>query len=308
MIKRLLVNNFVIKIVAFFLALILWMYVSSNNLPNFQDLTTTFSDVPLAYRNLDESLTIIRIPVEVDVLLSGSADAINAVRPQELEVYVDLRGLGEGTHRITPNALIPRGVRVENFRPSQVTVEIEEIINQQKPVVIQLLGEQAAGFNLGEPRIEPDQVFVRGPRSALPEVLQIRAVVDISGLDNDVNETVTLVAKDQFGRPVEGIIINPSEVNVRISIKEPQKEIPVKLKLTGEVATGYQIVQVTVTPATVLATAAQGILDTLESITAPEFDVSGASATINTELILPVPDGVKLSQTIVAVEIEIEPL
>lgn len=308
MIERLLKNNLFVKIIAFFLALILWFYVTGDRLPDTQGVTRTIANVPLAWRNLDERLEIMQIPSEVDVIISGNSDIIYGIRPQEMEVYVDLRNIGEGTHRLTPNALVPRGIRVENFRPTQVTVVLEEVILQQKAITLLTTGRPASGLVQGEPILEPDQVFIRGPQSALPEVFQIRVIADIDGLESDFDQELSLFAVDQFEKPLEDVVINPETVRVIIPIKEPQKEIPVDVPLEGEPASDYQVVSVSVTPATVLATAKQAVLDEVRSVSTPPVDISNASESIRQELTLNVPEEVKLSQTIVEVEIIIEPL
>lgn len=308
MIERLLYNNLFVKILAFFLALILWFYVTGDRLPDPQEVTRTIANVPLVWRNLDERLEVMEIPSEVDVIISGSSEIIYGIRPQELEVYVDLRDLGEGTHRLTPNALVPRGIRVENYRPAQVTVVLEEVILQQKAVTLLTTGRPASGLVQGDPVVEPDQVFIRGPQSALPEVFQVRAIANIDGLESDFDQVLSLFAVDQFEKPLEDVVINPDKVRVIIPIKEPQKEIPVDVPLEGQPASGYQVVEVNVTPATVLATAKQPVLDNVKSVSTSPVNISNASANIREELTLSVPEGVRLSQTIVEVEIIIEPV
>lgn len=295
--ERLLKNNNVVKVVAFFLALTLWVYVTGDALRPSEDITRTFRDVPLSWLNLNDELAIMNIPSEIDVDLRGRAEILDNITPQNLKVFVDMKDLREGQHLLIPNAEVPRGVRVLSFRPQQVTIELEEIEAPQKPVNLEIVGEPKDGLVMGEPRILPNSVFVRGPRSILANVFQVKAVVNVEQAEGDKVQVVPVVAVTEDDQVVEGVVVNPAMVEVLIPFTQPQKTVPVRVPLEGDPAQGYQIRQIDIHPATVTIQGKVELLNTItEVITAP-VNVSGTMETVTVELTLIVPPGVELLST-----------
>jgi YbbR domain-containing protein len=310
MMEQLLRNNNVAKILAFFLALMLWVYVTSDNLrPDTQDVTRTFSNVPLAWHNLDDSLVLTAIPSEIDVVLRGRADIIEEMTPQDLKVFVDLQGLGDGQHRLTPSSLVPRGTRVLSYRPQQVTVQLEEVVLQQKPVILEINGEPAPGLVMGEPRILPDSVFIRGPRSVLPQVDRVAAVIDVEGATGDRIQMVSVRAVDEAGQEVAGVTVNPTLVEVLVPFAEPHKEVPVRVPLEGKPAEGFQVRQVSVTPGTAVLRGREEVLSNVLEVLTPPVDITDAVSNISLTLDLIVPENLELlSSATVRVEVIFESL
>jgi YbbR domain-containing protein len=286
----------------------LWIYVTQDaQRANVQDVTRTITNVPLAYRNLDDTLELEQIPSHVGVNLRGPRDRVYNLQPQELQVFVDLRGLGEGTHRLPLQAQVPRGMRVESFDPQQVTVELEEVILQFIPVTLQITGEPGNGLVAGEPDIEPEQVSVRGPKSVLAGVTQVNAEIDISGMQREVKALVPLRAVDFLGREVTRVVVNPDMLEARIPIVEPQKDVSVSVVLTGEPAEGFKVADYRPIPTLITVTGRKHLLEDVEQIQAEPVSVEGATASITFEVPLIVPEGIRLSRETVQVEVIILP-
>ena len=304
MMERLLKNNFLVKVFSFLLALMLWVYVTSGVVRTIPDMTDTFRNVPLAALNLEDGLAVMEIPAEVDVVLNGRQDIIRAITPQNIRAFVDLRALAEGTHRISPDAEVPQGVRILRFAPPQVTVVLERVESPQVPVTLEIIGTPAEGYVMGDPRILPDSVFVRGPRSVLANVASVRAVINVDGADGNRVQIVPVQVVDNAGREVEGVTVTPDLVEVQIPFSEPQKTVPVRVPLLGEPALGYKVQQVNVTPSTVTVQGREEILANIEEILTGPVSIAGASESIILELPLIVPENTQIIGVItVSVEI-----
>ncbi len=63
-------------------------------------------------------------PEAVDVILSGPVPKLDALRPQDVQVILDLSNLQWGTYKITPEVVVPEGLRVESILPDTIEVEI----------------------------------------------------------------------------------------------------------------------------------------------------------------------------------------
>jgi YbbR domain-containing protein len=66
-------------------------------------------------------------PEWVDVILSGPLSQLQALRPQQVQVMLDLFDLAAGTHKVQPTIIVPEGLKVESIVPSTIEVEVEEI-------------------------------------------------------------------------------------------------------------------------------------------------------------------------------------
>ncbi len=307
--ERLFKNNNVVKLVAFFLALILWVYVTGDELRPSEDISRPFQDVPLSWTNLNDELAIMDIPSEVNVNLRGRAYILDNITPQNLKVYVDMKDLGEGRHLLTPNAVVPRGVSVLFFHPQQVSVELEEVEAPQKTVSLEIVGQPKEGLTMGEPRILPDSVFVRGPRSVLANVFLVKAVINIHQADGDNVQMVPVIAVAEDGQEVEGVVVSPAMVEVMIPFNQPKKIVPVRVPLKGDPAEGYYISRIDIHPATAAIQGKQEVLDMITEITTDPVNVNDAKINITIELSPVVPDGVELLlQDKVTVDVVIEQL
>jgi len=306
MMERLLKNNTVVKIFAFFLAMMLWVYVTGDALrANIPEVTRTFRNVPLAWLNLDERLEIMHIPQGVDVVLNGRADIINEITPEDIKASVSLEGLGEGQHRILPTAEVPRGVRVLSFAPQQVVIALEEVESPQKSIILEITGSPAAGFVMGEPRILPGAVFVRGPRSLLVRVDRVKATVNVDGADGDRMQMVPVQAVDAAGQIINNLVVNPDMVEILIPFSKPQKAVPIRVPLSGEPAAGYGVSQVIMTPATVTLEGTEEDLAAISEVVTETVNLTNATESIILELSLRPPAGGVSSLFVGKVQVEI---
>ncbi|MDW7651089.1 MAG: CdaR family protein [Bacillota bacterium] len=291
MMERLLKNNTAVKVFAFFLALMLWVYVTSDVMQaGVPDETRPYRNVPLAWHNLEEGRALMDIPDEVDVSLRGRPDVLDSLTPQNMNVFVDLRGLEEGRHNITPQVEVPRGVRVMSIEPQQVIVELEGVESPQKPVTLEIIGAPADGYVMGDPRILPDSVFVRGPRSLVNSVDSVRAVVNIDGAESDRVQVVPLKVVDAVGRELTDVTVNPDMVEVLIPFSEPQKRVPIRVPLLGEPAEGYQVQQVNVNPSTVTVQGREEDLAGIEEVLTGPVNIADVTETVTVEMLLISPD------------------
>ena len=65
-------------------------------------------------------------PGTVDVILSGPLPQLDALRPQDVQVIVDLFNLGTGSYQVAPIVIVPEGITYQSVVPEKVQVEITE--------------------------------------------------------------------------------------------------------------------------------------------------------------------------------------
>ncbi len=65
-------------------------------------------------------------PTVVDVILSGPLPLLQELKPDEVQVIVELFGLSVGNHKLTPQAiLVPEGLQIVKIVPDTINVTIE---------------------------------------------------------------------------------------------------------------------------------------------------------------------------------------
>jgi YbbR domain-containing protein len=85
----------------------------------------TLPRVTVEFTGLEEGLSAAISPTTVDVILSGPSAVLNGLSRQDVRVIVDLTGLTEGTHQLTPKIeILVADVSVESILPATVEVVI----------------------------------------------------------------------------------------------------------------------------------------------------------------------------------------
>lgn len=122
-------NNLRLKISAFFLAILLWLYASGVEAPNILTWQASGWDasaatVPLRVKNLKETLKPPPLPEFVKVHYYGNNLPEKVLT--QIEAYVDLEGLSEGQYWLNVCAELPKGLELALINPAMVLVTINE--------------------------------------------------------------------------------------------------------------------------------------------------------------------------------------
>lgn len=314
-------NPNVVRAVSLILAVLLWALVqldqraptASPSVIRPEVGHRMINDVRIDVVGLDEKSFAIRSiePAYANISLSGPLREINRISPMAGEslVVADLSGLGEGTHEHVPLKTIglPPSIDVEIY-PAQVRVVIEEVKQKEMTVEVTLNGEPAEGFRVGEPVVNPAQVYVTLPSSQLDEVAAVRATVDVSGANDTIVVERKLTAYNQDGEPIEEAIITPSVVTVEVPVTTPFKTVPLTVRLTGEPRAGFSVENFTQDTTEVTLFAPEDVLNRYEFYGNLEVDISGLSTSESITVPIPIEDGiVRVKPEQVKVQVEIVP-
>jgi YbbR domain-containing protein len=81
----------------------------------------------LEIQNLRSGLKASASLTHVDIILSGPLPALQELKPEDVQVVLDLLGLPRGTHKVTPKVILPEGLglEVKSIVPDIVEVTIE---------------------------------------------------------------------------------------------------------------------------------------------------------------------------------------
>ncbi len=196
-----------LKIVAFLMAVSVWLAVSSER--REQTFERAF-EIPVALVGVRQDV-IVMTPIEdvVNVRLRGPVSALRALSSQNLEVTIDMRDSKPGVARmlIRPQALnLPPNVEVVSINPATLTFRLEARRNKDVPIRPYLVGQLPPGYTYeaNEIRVAPGTALVSGPSSSIREfdVVFTERIV-LSGRTNSFRQTVGLVSDVPLVRVVE---------------------------------------------------------------------------------------------------------
>lgn len=289
-----------ILLTAFVLALAVWISAVTANDPIVEK--TYPVNVPVEAIGQDSNLIITSpIPESVSLVLSApqsvwdlplnEADAVRAV--------VDLSGLEPGTYTLPIQVqIVPRPVRKVVQSPLNVTLTLERLAVKELPVDLITRGSPATGYLAGDPVITPIMVTVTGPATLVDRVTRVRATLDINQANQTINRTIGLVALDANEAAVTGVTIVPHEVSITqdISQRFGYRNVVVKVVVTGQVADGYRLTNISVSPpaVTVFSANPQIVSDLPGFVETASLDISGAKDDLDVSLALDLPDGVSV--------------
>lgn len=204
-----------LRTLALALAILAWTFISlDRERQSERPLTATVQ------YNIPDQLVVLD-PVEtVNIRLTGPDSSFSDLDPFNVFVVVDLtdRPRGPAEIPLTPSDVRrPAGLRVTSIEPNVLTLDLDLISNELRPVIARLEGEPAAGAVAGMPSLVPDSVMVRGPASILRQIAFVETrPVNLTGHAIDFSRSVLLSSPDPLIT-----VIEPSFVTVHVPLAIP---------------------------------------------------------------------------------------
>jgi YbbR domain-containing protein len=219
--------------------------------------------------------------------------------PETVRAIVDLTGLSAGRHTLTVQLQITASpVRVVTYSPAAIEITLEPLITRTLPLKVDLIGAVALGYEAGTLSLDPPQVTLAGPESLMQKVDHVQAEINISDRRTDVTAALTPRIVNANGQNITGLTLSPEKVNAKLPIRQQggYRDLAVKVLVTGQVASGYRLDNITVTP--LIITVYSSDLELVNSLpgfveTTP-FDLTDANQDFEARLALTLPAGVSL--------------
>jgi YbbR domain-containing protein len=285
-------------ILSVMLAGTVWVIAINSDDP--AEARTVPDPIAIQYVNLPEGLLLIDDPPgEATVTIRAPRSIWNKLLPEDVAVSVDLSGLGPGTHRLKPEGTLAyHPAQVIGVEPPEVMVSLEPAAFKEVTIEVETLGSPPLGYQTEEVFALPSMATVSGPATSVGRVEKLRAVVDISGRREDLEQPVRPVAVDSQGKPVTGLAVDPESVEVSVHIRQlgGYRDVAVKVVIEGQVLPGYRLTNVIVSPPIVtvsssdpeLVAALPGFVET------EPLDLTNASDDIEERLSLNLPADISL--------------
>ena len=157
--------------------------------------TLTTLEIPVEYMNRDPGMAIIDTSVNtVKLHLAGSGSLIKSIRPEQIQVKLDLKRAvaGANTFTVEPEDItLPPGVFLRKVEPPAVEVTLDVPIKKELPVQVDWVGKLPEHLILTEAHLDPPRIWIIGGRQILKGVKTI--YTEKVPLDN-IRKTGTITA------------------------------------------------------------------------------------------------------------------
>ncbi len=172
-------------------------------------------DIPIEYMNRDPRMEILDTSVDtVSLNLSGSGALIKSIRPDQVQVRLDLSKAvaGRNTFTIThENITLPPGVFLKKVQPPVVEATLDIPIKKELPLQVDWVGKLPEHLILVEQRLDPEKVLVIGGKRILKNISTI--YTEKVPLDN-IEESGSITAKPA---------LNPASLKIDAGSKDKIK-------------------------------------------------------------------------------------
>ena len=303
--RKELMNNLGLKILAFLAAVTLWFLVVNIDNPVTD---RTFTDIPVTVVNDDivtasnRTYQILDGTQQVNVTVTATRQELSRITADDIHAVADMRELTLGTQ-------VPIQVTIEGHSyeeaystPRNLQVKIEEEARNNFPITPTTIGTVREGYVIGNLRADPEGVTIRGPKSVLNSINRVCAEVDVSGLSENAELEANLILYDVNNNVIDQTLLvnNLGAEGVSVEVELYQtKNVPIDIDTSGiSAAEGYSIGEISCEPQEVLLSGDEDAMKELDEIQIPESELELAGLTERTERTVDIteylPDGVTL--------------
>jgi diadenylate cyclase len=265
--KRL--TNLGLWLVAALLALTAWAFVIQETNPARQTLV---EDIPLVVQNVPTGSRILtEMPKTVSAIVKTTDALLPSLSANAFQATISLGGKEPGLYRLDVN--VSSGVspvQIVSVEPALLDVELAQIISRTMDVTIELNGEEtlSAAYQVQDaPIITPTQVTVTGAEATIDQIRTLQAEAVISDNNSLEATRVRVIPVGEDGQIVEGVTLQPEEVQVNVPIgrRTNSRLVGVRVETEGAVPPGYRINRIRTFPSRLIILAAAEQLENVNN-------------------------------------------
>lgn len=275
------------------LAVSLWVWVTTSRDP---ETTRTFANIAPTTEQLADGLVIVGDITPVTVTVTGARSDITDLASSDISATIDLSSVsGPGTYNIQVETPEPENIWSATSTPRSVNLVIE----QQATAVFAVVPTQSGnlGSNQQVEAIHPSasEVTVTGPASLIARIDRVELPVDIENRVTDFAGVFTPVSVDESGQIIAGVDVNPAAISATVEITARGKRVAVIAQITGEPASGFEVVDRLINPGTVLVDGPSDVIADMITVSTDVVDIQGAESDVTVRVsIVGLPEDVTI--------------
>lgn len=303
--KERLKNNWGLKLLAFFIAVMLWFIVVNVDNPIKQSV---YTNIPVTVINTEvlaeeqQTYHIVDETQTISVTVTAQRSVLQKVRADDIVAVADMKELTLKTQIPIDVTVNGHTVKSAVASPRNLQVKLEEEEIKKFPIIPTTTGTVRDGYALGKIEAVPGKVSIRGPKSVVGQISRVEAEVNVSGLSKDQILESELMLYDKDNELIDQKLLtnNIGTDGVGVSVQVLNTEsIPLKFD-TSEILTaaGYEFIGINYEPMEVLLAGERNVLKRLKTVEIPAEALAMSGLTDRTEKVVDIssylPEDVQL--------------
>lgn len=310
--ERLNKNKWSVKLVSLIMAIFLWSYVMGVVNPvrhiDYRGIEIQFTGVDYINR---EGLSILspQSP-KVNVRIEGTRSELSNIstRPNTIVAEANLSGVRPGENVVNISVSIKEqtgGVRIINVEPSQIVVNIDEIVTENLEISVEPLGNLPEGYTLGNIRVIDNYVRVTAPKTAIDQIVEVVVYPVISDKTETFMINSPIIFLDKNQNEIQNLSSNIETADIEVPIYR-LKSVPIRPLVTGTIGQDEKITNIRVVPENVVIRGTTKTIDSISYIETEELNLQDLLGAETHEVDLKLPEGVTMHDPGVDFKLEYE--
>lgn len=250
--------------VAVVLSVIAWLSVTYQTNPPQQ---VYIENVPLVVDDPTAGLLLMsQLPATVNIQAQTTQDRVDELSAANIQANISLESLDAGEHRVPVQVQMPDSrSQLMWVKPTNISILLEPEVTQVFTPTVKILDINTLpiGYSLSGISLSPQTVVVKGPKSQVDRIREVRVEVALENRRSNFQETITPRLLTNEGSELN-LSMSPAGVLVTVPIQQNffTKEVPVLADiLTSTLAPGYEIRSISVSPSTVTLSGDRASID-----------------------------------------------
>lgn len=303
-IKKSFTNNLSLKLIALFIAAIVWLVVVNVNDP---EKTIVIYNIPVTVVD-EDAVTDMNMVYNitsgsyVNITISGKRSVLNDLGAGDFIATASLKELSKVNavpiEVTTKDVYLSNKVSIEKQSEQSMIVALENVEEDTYNISVEYKGNAATGFVPGTYTLSATTVDVQAPASILDKINRAVAVCKLEGNEADFIQSCKIQLYDRNGKRIKGDNIKLSTKKVDVGVEVLfSKEVPLVVETIGNPDDGYQLSGITLSMETVNLLADKEILDNMDQLVVdPNISLVDETENIvrTIDLIEYLPEGVSI--------------
>lgn len=225
--------KFIPQLLCVAVAVIIWLYVMSNDSPDYE---RTFSGVPVSIENTallssSNGLTVLSGAGNLaDITITGKKSDLISYSLEDIVASVDVGRITEaGRHQLSVSVTTPSGAILKSVSPTSVEIYVDQIATKTVPVQANIVSIQYdQSISLGVPTPDVSAVTISGPASVIDAAKYAVVNLELGTVTTSVSARGELRLLTEDGAVIDNsfVVLSQSSVGVSIPVYI-EREIPI---------------------------------------------------------------------------------